>query len=98
MTKVLICVDGKSYKELGDRKFDAVMDGVDIILKNDPHTILKWSEVYWAFRSYGMDVRMIEGSVPDDVDEAALKRDLERILGEGMRPIIFIYIDKEDEE
>ena len=96
MTKILICVDGKSYKEIGERKFDAAMDWVDIILKKGPESLQEYSEVY--FRAYGMDAFVIEGSVPDDVDVDALKRNLQDFLGEGMKPIIFMYIDKEDEE
>lgn len=98
MTKVLICVDGKSYLELGDGRFDAVMDKVGITLKKDSRSVLKWSEVYWSFRSYGMDVRMMEGSVPDDMDDHTLRMKLKMILGEGLKPIIFMYIDRKEEE
>ena len=99
MTKnILICVDGESYLEKGEEAFDEVMDRVGITLKKDPRTILKWSDVYWSFRSYDMDVRMMEGTIPDDMDTAFLDKNLRFWLGEAMRPIIFIHIEREDEE
>ena len=99
MTKnILICVDGESYLEMGERKFDEAMDWVGITLKKDSRSVLKWSDVYWSFRSYDMDVRMIEGTIPDDMDMAFLDKNLRFWLGEAMRPIIFIHMDREDEE
>ena len=98
MTKILICVDGKSYLELGEDMFDAAMNGVGITLNKDPRSILKWSEVYWSFRSYGMDVRMMEGTIPDDTDEDILRLHLRFMLGEGLKPIIFMYIVREEED
>ena len=98
MTKILICVDGESYLEFGDGRFDAVMDKVGITLKKDSRSVLKWSEVYWSFRSYGMDVRMMEGTIPDDMDQDTLRMNLRFMLGEGLKPIIFMYIDREEEE
>ena len=98
MTKILICVDGESYLEMGEDMFDAVMDKVGITLKKDSRSVQKWSEVYWSFRSYGLDVYVMEGTIPDDMDQDTLRMNLRLMLGEGMRPIIFIYIDREEEE
>ena len=97
MTKVLICVDGKSYREMGEETFDTVMTGVDVTLKKDGRSLLKYSELHDSFRSYGMDAYVIEGTIPDDMDVDTLRLNLRLMLGEGMRPIIFMYIDKEDE-
>ena len=97
MTKILICVDGESYREMGEETFDTVMTGVDVTLKKDARSILKYSEIRDVFRSYRIDAYVMEGTIPDDMDVDTLRLNLRLMLGEGMKPIIFIYIDKEDE-
>lgn len=99
MTKnILICVDGESYWAMGEKAFDEAMDWVGITLKKDPKTVQKCSDVNAGFWSYGMNAIVMEGTTYDDVDEASLEKDLRFWLGEAMRPIIFMYIDMEEEE
>ena len=99
MTKnILICVDGESYLEKGEEAFDEAMDWVGITLKKDPRTVQKCSDINAGFWSYGMDALVMEGTIPDDMDMAKLDEDLRDYLGEAMRPIIFMYVDMEDEE
>ena len=97
MRRALMFLDGKSYMEFGEEKFYAVLENVEITPMKDSHSIRKWSDAYWAFRSYGMDVRMMEGTVPDDSDLVAMVTDLKAYLGEDLKPIIFMYINREDE-
>ena len=97
MTKVLICVDGESYREMGEETFDTVMTGVDVTLNKDARSILKYSKIRDVFRSYRMDAYLLDGTIPDDMDIDTLRMHLRLMLGEGLRPIIFMYLDKEDE-
>ena len=98
MTKILICVDGKSYREMGEETFDTAMAGVDISLKKDTLSLLRYSEIRDSFRSYRMDAYVMEGTIPDDMDVDTLRLNLRLMLGEAMRPIIFMYLDREGEE
>ena len=99
MTKnVLICVDGRSYREMGEETFDTAMAGVDITLKKDTRSILRYSEIHDSFMSYRMDALVMEGTIPDDMDVNTLRLHLRLMLGEGLKPIIFLYVDKEGVE
>ena len=97
MTKIPICVDGQSYRDMGETTFDAAMAGVDITLKKDTRSLLRYMHIHDSFMSYRMDALVMEGTIPDDMDMDTLRLHLRLMLGEGMKPIIFMYIDKEDE-
>ena len=98
MTKILICVDGNSYREMGEETFDTVMAGVDVTLKKDTRSLLRYMHIHDSFMSYRMDALVMEGTIPDDMDMDTLRLHLRLMLGEGLKPIIFMYVDREDEE